>query len=36
VEDLVPEGQVEGNAHLTTLGVMLGFTVMMILDVALG
>jgi ZIP family zinc transporter len=36
VEDLVPEGHINGNAHLTTLGVMLGFAVMMILDVALG
>ena len=36
VEDLIPEGHIEGNAHLTTLGVMVGFAVMMILDVALG
>lgn len=36
VEELIPEAQVEGNAHLATAGTILGFTVMMILDVALG
>lgn len=35
-EDLIPESQMGGNTHEATLGVMLGFTVMMILDVALG
>ncbi|MBN1876278.1 MAG: ZIP family metal transporter [Anaerolineae bacterium] len=35
-EDLLPEAEGGGNTHLATLGVMLGFTVMMILDVALG
>ncbi len=35
-EDLIPESQTGGNTHEATLGVMLGFTVMMILDVALG
>ncbi len=35
-EDLIPEAQSGGHTHLATLGVMLGFTVMMILDVALG
>jgi len=35
-EDLIPEAQNSGNTHEATLGVMLGFTVMMILDVALG
>ena len=35
-EDLIPEAQGGGNTHLATFGVMLGFTVMMILDVALG
>ena len=35
-EDLIPESQSGGNAHQATLGVMLGFTVMMILDGALG
>jgi ZIP family zinc transporter len=36
VEDLVPESHAEGNVDLATMGVMLGFAVMMILDVALG
>jgi zinc transporter, ZIP family len=36
VEDLVPESHAAGNTDLATLGVMLGFAVMMILDVALG
>lgn len=36
VEELVPESQVEGNSHLATLGTMLGFAIMMTLDVALG
>ncbi|MBN1246910.1 MAG: ZIP family metal transporter [Anaerolineae bacterium] len=36
VEDLVPESHTSGNVHLATMGVMLGFAVMMILDVALG
>ena len=36
VEELIPEAQHEGNGDIATLGVMLGFTVMMILDVALG
>lgn len=35
-EDLIPESQNNGNTHQATLGVMLGFTIMMILDVALG
>jgi ZIP family zinc transporter len=35
-EDLIPEAQGSGNTHQATLGVMMGFTVMMILDVALG
>lgn len=35
-EDLIPEAKLEANPHLGTWGVMLGFTVMMILDVALG
>jgi ZIP family zinc transporter len=35
-EDLIPESQMGGNTHEATLGVMLGFTVMMVLDVALG
>ena len=36
VEQLIPESQQEGNGDLATLGVMVGFAVMMILDVALG
>ena len=39
VEELIPEGSREGNgAHsdITTMGCILGFAVMMILDVALG
>ena len=36
VEELVPEAQVEGNGHLATAGTMVGFAIMMILDVALG
>ncbi len=36
IEELVPESQQEGNTDLATSGAMAGFTVMMILDVALG
>jgi len=36
VEELVPESQRGGNTDLATLGAILGFVVMMILDVALG
>lgn len=36
VEEVVPESHSGGNGDAATLGVMLGFTVMMILDVALG
>lgn len=36
VEDLVPESQREGNTDLATMGVLSGFTIMMVLDVALG
>ena len=36
VEDLVPESQHEGNTDIATIGAMLGFAVMMTLDVALG
>src|SRR5690606_24476926 len=35
VEELIPESQQNKNTDLATLGVMGGFTVMMILDVAL-
>lgn len=36
VEEVVPESQRGGNSDLATLGTMLGFAVMMALDVALG
>lgn len=36
VEEVVPEAQRGGNADLATMGAMIGFTVMMILDVAFG
>lgn len=39
VEELIPEGQKKGygiNADITTIGFMVGFAVMMVLDVALG
>jgi len=36
VEEVIPESQRNGNTDSATLGAMLGFTVMMVLDVALG
>lgn len=36
VEEVIPESQREGNTDLATMGVMLGFAVMMSLDVGLG
>jgi ZIP family zinc transporter len=36
VEEVVPEAQRSGHTDLTTTGLIAGFTVMMILDVALG
>ncbi len=36
VEELIPELQYEQNTHIATFGTMLGFTMMMLLDVALG
>lgn len=36
VEELIPESQNNGNTDIATLGTLLGFTVMMSLDVALG
>lgn len=36
VEEVIPESQQSGNGDLATTGVMVGFTVMMILDVAFG
>ncbi|GAB4520682.1 MAG: ZIP family metal transporter [Anaerolineae bacterium] len=35
-EEVIPEAQQEGNHDLATFGVMIGFAVMMFLDVALG
>jgi ZIP family zinc transporter len=36
VEELVPESQAGGHSHSATIGAILGFAVMMTLDVALG
>jgi ZIP family zinc transporter len=36
VEELIPESQQGHETHMSTIGAMLGFAVMMILDVALG
>jgi len=36
VEEVIPESQYAGNADLATIGAMLGFTIMMTLDVGLG
>ena len=36
VEELIPEAHLGEHSHVGTLGVMVGFLVMMILDVALG
>jgi len=36
IEEVIPEAQRGGNTDLTTIGGMVGFTVMMLLDVALG
>ena len=36
VEEAIPESQSSGNTHIATLGAILGFAVMMALDVALG
>ena len=36
VEELIPDSQSGNNTDLTTLSLMIGFTIMMILDVALG
>ena len=36
VEELIPEAQRDQNTHIATFGAMLGFAVMMVLDVALG
>lgn len=36
IEELIPESQLESNSDVATTGAMLGFAVMMLLDVALG
>lgn len=36
VEELIPASQTEGSTDIPTLGTMIGFAVMMLLDVALG
>ncbi len=36
VEELVPEAQTAGNSHVATIGVVIGFVVMMMLDLGLG
>ena len=36
VEELIPESQQGGNSDLATMGVIIGFVLMMILDIALG
>ncbi|NIA13917.1 MAG: ZIP family metal transporter [Nitrospiraceae bacterium] len=35
-EELIPEAQRKGDTDIPTVGVMVGFTIMMVLDVALG
>ncbi len=35
VEELIPESQAKGNSDIATIGTIIGFTIMMILDVAL-
>ncbi len=36
VEELIPEAQSSGDSNVATIGAMLGFALMMVLDVALG
>ena len=36
VEDLIPEAKLDEHSHLGTWAVMIGFVVMMVLDIALG
>ena len=36
VEEVIPESQSGGNTDIATMGLILGFVVMMALDVALG
>lgn len=35
-EELIPESQANGNIDMATLGLMVSFVVMMVMDVALG
>ena len=35
-EELIPESQTNGNTDVATLGLMVGYVVMMVMDVALG
>ncbi|MDU1741781.1 MAG: ZIP family metal transporter, partial [Streptococcus lutetiensis] len=35
-EELIPESQTNGNTDVATLGLMVGFVIMMVMDVALG
>jgi ZIP family zinc transporter len=36
VEELIPESQINKNNDISTIGAMLGFALMMFLDVSLG
>lgn len=36
VEEVIPESQTSGNSDISTIGALLGFATMMVLDVALG
>lgn len=36
VEELIPEAQEGKDTDISSIGVLIGFTVMMVLDVALG
>ena len=36
VEELIPDSQTNGNTDVATLGLMVGFVLLMVLDVALG
>ncbi|MDR2370059.1 MAG: ZIP family metal transporter, partial [Treponema sp.] len=35
-EEVIPESRMAGNEHIATIGLMLGFALMMALDVGLG
>ena len=36
LEELIPEANLDAHSHAGTYGVMIGFLIMMIMDVALG